>query len=68
MAKTKALTLKTKALTTKLTPEQYALLEERAALRGLPVSTWTRIILLQAARAPRNGRFLRIHEPDGAIS
>lgn len=66
--KTKALPVKTKIAGFKLTPEQYALIEARAARRGLPISAWMRAILLQAASAPMNGRYIRIHEPDGAIT
>jgi hypothetical protein len=64
--KTKAVPFKTRSLTVKLTPEQYALIEDRSESQGLRVSVWVRSILLQAATSPRNGRFLRIHEPNGA--
>ena len=66
-AKTRAIPAKTRIAAFKLTPEQYATVEERAEARGMRVGTWIRSIVLQAATAPRNGRYLRIHEPNGTV-
>jgi hypothetical protein len=66
--KTKAIPAKTRIAAFKLTPEQYATVEARAEERGMRVGTWMRSIVLQAASAPRNGRYIRLHEPNGAIS
>lgn len=40
----------------------------RAEERGMPVGTWMRAIVVQAATAPKNGRFLRINEPSGVTT
>jgi uncharacterized protein (DUF1778 family) len=59
---------KTKAMGIKVTPEQYQVLEQRAAHSGMHLSTWMRSILLQvASQKPRKG-YLRIREPDGATT
>lgn len=67
-AKTKAVPAKTRIAAFKVTPDQYTMIAERAEERGLPVGTWMRAIVLQAATAPKNGRFLRINEPSGATT
>lgn len=67
-AKTKAIPAKKRIAAFRVTDEQYAAIEERAEQRGLPAGTWMRLIVLQATKAPRHGRFLRIHEPDGATT
>lgn len=49
----------------KVDPEQYQVLKQRAAHSKMPLSTWMRSILIQAAtQKPRKG-YLRIREPDG---
>jgi hypothetical protein len=60
--------VKTRMAAFKLTPEQYESIEGRAKARGMYMGTWMRSIVLQAAAAPRNGRYIRIHEPDGALT
>ncbi len=67
-AKTKVVPAKTKIAAFKVTPEQYATIEKRAERRGMLVGPWMRAIVLQAAQAPSNKHFIRIHEPDGATS
>jgi hypothetical protein len=57
----------------KLTPAQYKLIDQRAKRRGVRMSTWVRLIVLQAANAAseRVGRgedYLRIREPDGVTT
>lgn len=64
----KAVSVKTKTLAFKVSPEQYAAIEERAASSGLFTGTWIRAIVLQAAMTPKNGRFIKINEPDGATT
>jgi predicted DNA binding CopG/RHH family protein len=60
--------VKTKQTAFKLTPEQFRVLQQRAAHSGVPLSTWMRSILTQAAnQKPRKG-ILRIREPDGATT
>lgn len=57
--------LKTETLTFKVTREQCRALEERAANNNLPLGTWMRQLLLQAAsQKPRKG-YLHIREPNG---
>lgn len=59
--------VKTKSAGFKISPEQYRQLEQRAAHCGIRVSTWIRLILLQAAsQKPRKG-YLHIREPDGTM-
>lgn len=68
-AKTKGVPAKkTKIAAFKVTPDQFAMIEERAEERGMLVGPWMRSIVLQAAKAPRQGSFIRINEPDGAMS
>jgi hypothetical protein len=67
-AKTKAVHAKTRPVAFKVTPEQYEMIEERARQRGMLVGPWMRAVVLQAANAPSNGRFIRIYEPNGATS
>jgi len=67
-AKTKAVPTKTKIAAFKVTPEQYAMIEKRAERRGVLVGPWMRAVVLQAAKAPTNGHFIRIYEPDGTTS
>lgn len=60
--------VKTKSASFKISPEQYKMLEQRAAHCGVRVSVWIRWILLQAAtQKPRKG-YLHIREPDGATT
>jgi uncharacterized protein (DUF1778 family) len=61
---------KTKKATVKFTPDQYRLIEQRAERCKVSVSAWMRTILLQAASKPTSNRpgFLRIKEPDGALT
>lgn len=61
-------TLKSKAVGFKVTPEQYQALEQRAALCGVPLGFWMRSILLQAAAQKPHKGHLRIREPDGAVT
>lgn len=59
---------KTKQTAIKFAPDQYRLLEQRAAHCGVRVSVWMRSILMQAAtQKPRKG-YLHIREPDGATT
>lgn len=67
-AKTKTVPAKTKIAAFKVTPAQHAMIEARAAQRGMLAGPWMRSIVLQAASAPRNERFIQIHEPNGATS
>ena len=67
-AKTKAVLTKTKVVAFKVTPDQYAAIVKRAERRGMLVGPWMRGVALQAAKAPTNGHFIRIYEPDGATS
>jgi len=66
--KTKSVPAKTHIAAFKVTPEQHAMIVARAEERGLPAGPWMRAIVLQAATAPKNGRFLRINEPSGATT
>ena len=67
-AKPKAVPAKTRSISFKVTPEQYALIEARAEHRGMLVGPWLRSIVLQAATAPSNKHFIRIQEPNGATT
>ena len=67
-AETTVVPTKTKIAAFKITPEQYTMIEERAARRGMRVGPWMRGVVLQAANAPTNGRFIRVYEPSGATS
>jgi len=64
--KANGIVAKTRVLCFKVTPEQYDLIVGRAEQRGVPISLWMRSILVQATKSPKNGRYIRIHEPDGA--
>jgi predicted DNA binding CopG/RHH family protein len=60
---------KTKAVTVKLTSEQYRLVERRALDRDLPLGVWIRQIITHAAtREPDMDGYLRIREPDGVTT
>ena len=49
----------------KVDPEQLHTLQQRAKNNRIPLSTWMRMILLEAAgQRPRKG-YLRIKEPTG---
>ena len=67
-AKTKAIASKTRPVAFKVTPEQYALISERAEQRGVKLGYWIRSIVMQAANSPKNGRHIRIYEPNGTTS
>jgi len=60
--------VKTKVATVKLSPEQHRAIEQRAKKCGVRVSMWMRSILVQAATRKPDAGFLRIREPDGAMS
>lgn len=59
---------KTRFVGIKFTPEQYRAIEQRAERRGMRASVWMRSILLQAASRPLSDGYLRIREPDGALT
>lgn len=60
--------LKRKQHNIRFDPEQYRILEQRAAQCGMRIGTWMRSILMQAAtQKPRKG-YLHIREPDGATT
>ncbi len=67
-AETAVVPVKTKVIAFKVTPEQHAMIVKRAERRGLLVGPWMRGVALRAAKAPTNGNFIRIYEPDGATS
>lgn len=60
--------MKTRFVGLKLTPDQYRVIEQRAERRGMRASVWMRSILLQAASRPSSDGYLRIREPDGALT
>jgi hypothetical protein len=62
------ISLKTRQTAIKFTPEQYRLLELRAARSGTRVSVWMRSILVQAATLKPHKGYLRIRDPDGATT
>ncbi len=66
--KTKVVPTKTKVIAFKVTPDQYTMIIKRAERRGLLVGPWMRGVALRAAKAPSQGHFIRIYEPDGATS
>lgn len=59
---------RTRIANCKVTPAQYETLERRAAECGLSMAAWMRHILLQAASRPAKDGYLRIHEPNGAMT
>lgn len=63
-----AVQMKTRLVGIKLTPDQYRTIEQRAERRGVRVSVWMRSVLLQAASRPPSDGYLRIREPDGALT
>jgi hypothetical protein len=60
--------LKTRVAGVKLTSEQYRVIEQRAERCKVSVSVWMRSVLMQAASRPAKNGYLRIHEPDGAMT
>jgi hypothetical protein len=60
---------KTKAVTVKMTSDQYRLVEQRARDCDLPLGVWIRQIITHAAtREPDSDGYLRIREPDGVTT
>lgn len=62
------ISVKTKTVSIKLTPEQHRLIEVRAKKCGVRVAVWMRMILAQAASRQADQGYLRIREPDGATT
>lgn len=60
--------VKTRVAGVKLTAEQYRKIEQRAELCKVSMSAWMRSILLQAASKPAREGYLRLREPDGALT
>jgi len=59
---------KTRALTIKLTPDQYESVERRAGRCGVKMAIWARSIVLQAATRQGEQGYVRIKEPNGATT
>lgn len=64
----RSLALKTKFAGLKLTPEQYRSIEARAERCKVDMSSWMRSILTQAASKPSKNGYIRVREPDGALT
>ena len=52
----------------RLTPEQHRVITQRAERCHLPLATWARSILVQAATKPAPDGRLLLKEPDGTLS
>jgi hypothetical protein len=56
-------TVKSRVASVKLTPEQYALIEQRAEQCGVRTGAWMRSILVQAATNKAKKGGVRVREP-----
>lgn len=59
---------RTESMYFKVTPEQRAMIEQRAARSGVRVSYWMRSVVLQAASLPAKAGHVRVREPTGVTA